>query len=66
MHHTKKITRIKTFFFHVLHLSSKFQSFALNNKKFFLTESVPLIDITNELIRKILSEQRHNQIIYAR
>ena len=29
------------------------------------TESVPLIDITNELIRKILCEQMHNQIIYV-
>ena len=29
------------------------------------TESVPSIDNTNELIRKILSEQLHNQIIYA-
>ena len=62
----KKITRIKTFFFHVLHLPSKFQSFRFNNKKKSKTESVPLIDNTNELIRKILSEQLHNQIIYAR
>ena len=29
----KKITRIKTFFFHVLHLSSKFLSFSFDNKK---------------------------------
>ena len=65
MHHTKKIPRIKTFFFHVLHLSSKFKSFRFNKKK-SKTESVPLIDNTNELIRKILSEQLHNQIIYAR
>ena len=29
----KTIPRIKTFFIHVLHLSSKFQSFRFNNKK---------------------------------
>ena len=67
MHHTKKIPRIKTFFFDILHLSSKFQSFRFNNKiKISKTESVPSINNTNELIRKMLSEQLHNQIIYAR
>ena len=55
MHHTKKKNpRIKTFFFHILHLSSKLQSFRFNNKKNSKTELVPLIDNTNELIRKIL------------
>ena len=62
----KKIPRIKTFFFHVLHLSSKFKSFRFNNKKNLKLNRSPLIDNTNELIRKILSEQLHNQIIYAR
>ena len=66
MHHTKKkIPRIKTFFFPILHLFSKFQSFRFNNKKKSKTELVLLIDNTNELIRKILSEQLHIQIIYA-
>ena len=31
----KKIPRIKTFFFHILHLSSIIQSFRFNNKKKF-------------------------------
>ena len=64
----KKSHESKTTFFHILHLSSKFQTFRFNNKKKkkLKTESVPLIDNTNELIRKILSEQLHNQIIYAR
>ena len=61
----QKIPRIKTFFFHILHLSSKIQRFRLNNKKNSKTESVPLTDNTNELIRTILSEQQLNQIIYA-
>ena len=61
----QKIPRIKTFFFHVLHLSSKIQNLGSIIKKNSKTESFPLIDNTNELIRKILSEQLHNQIIYA-
>ena len=43
----------------------KIQSFRFNNKKNSKTESVLLIDNTNELIRKILSEQLQNKIIYA-
>ena len=39
MHHTKKIPRIKTFFFHVLHLSSKFKSFRFNKKNLKLNRS---------------------------
>ena len=66
MHRTKKIPQIKTFFIHILHLSSKFQSFRFVNKIKFLNWIAPLIiDNTNELIKKILSEQLHNQIIYA-
>ena len=38
----KTIPRIKTFFIHVLHLSSKFQSFRFNNKKKFLNWNGPL------------------------
>ena len=65
MHHKKKSTN-PIILFHILHLSSKFHSFRFNNKKKSKTESVPLLDNTNELIKKILSEQLHNQIIYAR
>ena len=61
----KKKSHESKHFFHILHLSSKFHSFRFNNKENSKTESVPLIDNTNELIRKILSEQLHNQIIYA-
>ena len=41
----------------------KIQSFRFNNKKNSKTESVLLIDNTNDLIRKILSEQLQNKII---
>ena len=50
MHHSKK-QKQETFFFHILHLSSKFQCFSFNEKN-SKTKSVPLIDNTNELIRK--------------
>ena len=65
MHHTKKKKSHESKHSHILHLSSKIQSFRFNNKKNSKTESVLLIDNTNELIRKILSEQLHNQIMYA-
>ena len=64
MHHTKNPMN-QNILFHILHLSSKIQSLRFNNKKNSKTVSVPLINNTNELIRKILSEQLHNQIIYA-
>ena len=63
MHHTKNPTNQNILFPHFT--SPIIQSFRFNNKKKSKTESVPLIDNTNELIRKILSQQLHNQIIYA-
>ena len=64
MHH-KKNPRIKTFFFTFYISLPNFKALGSIIKK-SKTESAPLIDNTNELIRKILSEQLHNQIIYAR
>ena len=62
----QKNPRIQTFFFTFYISLPNFNGLGSIIKKKSKTESVPLIDNTKELIKKILSEQLHNQIIYAR
>ena len=65
MHHKKYHTNQNILFSTFYITLPNFKALGSIIKK-SITESVLLIDNTNELIRKFLSKHLHNQIIYAR